>query len=46
MVYAKKFSDELPKLYHLIFQKNYLKDKNTQESTSTVIYLYKIINIF
>lgn len=45
-IYAKVARDYLLELYYLISWKDYLEDESTWEPISTIIYLWKMINIF
>ena len=45
-VYAKKSASHLPGFYHLVFWKDYPKEKNTWELYSAIQYLRKLISLF
>ena len=45
-IYIKKSTNYLPKLYYLIFQKNYLKKKNIWKPVLAVQHLQKLIILF
>ena len=45
-VYTKKANGHLLGLYYLVAWKDYLEKKNTWESSSTVMYLWKMVNTF
>ena len=45
-IYAMESECHLLGLYYLVLQKGYLKKENTQEPTSAVQHLQKLINIF
>lgn len=45
-VYTNKITSKLPKLYYLIFCKNYKKFENIYKIALKIVYLKKIINFF
>lgn len=45
-VYAKKIDKELPELHYLVIWRSHLKEKNTYKSSSAIIQLWKMVNIF
>ena len=46
IVYAKEANKYLLKLYYLVTRKGYLKEENTWESSSIVMYLWKMVSTF
>lgn len=46
-IYAKKLeAGHLPKLYYLVFEKSYLKEKDTWKLSLVVMHLKKIVSTF